>query len=118
DVCCTLEGTLPKTKNFMVFGNDTGIRVNYSIMSSESPAFSYRQYNSYIVKLCCDDDEDKSTGVLIVNIKKPNKTKTYEPPDWFMMSIAISCGPIFLMAFMACFVLIGTMFIPGEVKKR
>uniref|UniRef100_A0A8W8KLL6 Uncharacterized protein n=1 Tax=Magallana gigas TaxID=29159 RepID=A0A8W8KLL6_MAGGI len=79
-VCCSLESTLPKTNNFVVFGNDTGIRVNYSIMASDAPAFSYRQYNSYIVKLCCDDDEDKSTGVLIVNIKKPNKTTTYEPP--------------------------------------
>lgn len=83
-VCCSLESTLPKTNNFVVFGNDTGFRVNYSIMASDAPAFSYRQYNSYIVKLCCDDDEDKSTGVLIVNIKKPNKTTTYEPPGEFV----------------------------------
>nr|XP_034303094.1 collagen alpha-3(VI) chain-like [Crassostrea gigas] len=110
-VCCSLESTLPKTNNFVVFGNDTGIRVNYSIMASDAPAFSYRQYNSYIVKLCCDDDEDKSTGVLIVNIKKPNKTTSYEPPHWFLLSVAVSCTPIFIMAASACLVLIHTMFV-------
>ena len=80
NVCCSLEGTAPKTNNFVVNGSGSGFRVLYSIMSSDKPAFSYRTYNSYIVKLCCDDNEDKSTGVIIVNIKKPNKTTIYEPP--------------------------------------
>ena len=80
NVCCSLEGTAPKTNNFVVNGSGSGFRVLYSIMSSDKPAFSYSTYNSYIVKLCCDDNEDKSTGVIIVNIKKPNKTTTYEPP--------------------------------------
>ncbi|XP_078326552.1 collagen alpha-3(VI) chain-like [Crassostrea virginica] len=111
NVCCSLEGTAPKTNNFVVNGSGSGFRVLYSIMSSDKPAFSYRTYNSYIVKLCCDDNEDKSTGVIIVNIKKPNKTTIYEPPEWFMLSIGLSCGPIFIMAAMACCVLIHTMFI-------
>ena len=31
--------------------------------------------------------------------------------EWFMLSIGLSCGPIFIMAAMACCVLIHTMFI-------
>ena len=34
--------------------------------------------------------------------------------EWFMLSIGLSCGPIFIMAAMACCVLIHTMFILNQ----
>ncbi|XP_048773613.2 collagen alpha-3(VI) chain-like [Ostrea edulis] len=110
DVCCTLESVSPQTLNFNLTGSGSGSRAIYSIVSGSKPAFSYKDFNSYIVKVCCDDTEDKSTGVLIVNIKKPDKATTYEPPGWFALSVGVSCIPIFLMAIMSCVVLIQTLF--------
>jgi hypothetical protein len=80
DVCCTLEGVSPQTLNFNISGTGSGHQAVYSIITSSKPAFSYKDFNSYIVRVCCDDMEDKSTGVLIVSIKKPVKGTTYEPP--------------------------------------
>ncbi|XP_062596001.1 uncharacterized protein LOC134257392 [Saccostrea cucullata] len=115
EVCCLLETVLPSSTNFNVTGNSTAgsSRGIFSILTTENPAFSYKDINSYIVKLCCDDSADKTTGILLVNVKKPVKEAGYEPPNWFMLSVAMSCIPVFVMGFCACFVLIHTMFVVG-----
>ncbi|XP_062576989.1 uncharacterized protein LOC134238889 [Saccostrea cucullata] len=115
EVCCLLESVSPPSLNFNVTGNSTAgaFRGVFSILTSANPAFSYKDINSYMVKLCCDDSADKTTGILLVNVKKPVKGSGYTPPDWFILSVGISCIPVFIMGFMACLVLIHSMFVIG-----
>ncbi|XP_062612581.1 uncharacterized protein LOC134274328, partial [Saccostrea cucullata] len=82
EVCCLLESVSPPSLNFNVTGNSTAgaFRGVFSILTSANPAFSYKDVNSYMVKLCCDDSADKTTGILLVNVKKPVKGSGYTPP--------------------------------------
>ena len=54
--------------------------------AGEKAYFSYKSINSYIVRLCCEDDEYRTSGFLQVKIKKPEKFETIELPGKILLS--------------------------------
>ena len=82
DICCTLERVSPQTENFIITVTNTSFRV----AAGEKAYFSYKSINSYIVRLCCEDDEYRTSGFLQVKIKKPEKFETIELPGIILVS--------------------------------
>ena len=69
DICCTLERVSPQTENFII----TVSNGSFWVSTGPKAVFSYKSINSYIVRLCCEDDEWRTSGFLQVKILKPEK---------------------------------------------
>ena len=76
DICCTLERVQPQTENFIITITNT----TFFVSTGAKAAFSYRSINSYMVRLCCEDDEWRTTGLLQVKIKKPENENSDDFP--------------------------------------
>nr|XP_022327430.1 uncharacterized protein LOC111126817 [Crassostrea virginica] len=108
-VCCTLSDTHPQTFNFNITNDPPGSST-YQFITTRTARFSYEDFNSYLVYMCCDDTRNRAQGILMVNIKKPVKTLPYTPPKWFFTSIIAAMVPITVISFTGCSLLCYTMF--------
>ena len=75
-VCCTLENVRPQTHNFELRHNGT----HYVLFTHKNPAFAYKDINSYILSVCCEDGFGTVKGLLQINIKEVREHVNYKPP--------------------------------------
>ncbi|XP_061178426.1 uncharacterized protein LOC133187071 [Saccostrea echinata] len=106
-VCCTLESVRPQTLNFEIkLINGT----EFVIFTYEKPIFAYRDVNSYMLSVCCEDGFGTVKGVLKIDITEVKEKEFYTPPTWFYTSVIASLLPISTMYMISCFLMNYTMF--------
>ncbi|XP_055998079.1 uncharacterized protein LOC125648025 isoform X2 [Ostrea edulis] len=106
-VCCTLESVRPQTSNFELnLMNGTEFR----IFTYEKPIFAFRDVNSYMLTVCCEDGFGTVKGILKIDITEVKEKELYTPPSWFYTSLIASLLPISIMFILSCWLLCFTMF--------
>ncbi|XP_062613824.1 uncharacterized protein LOC134275572 [Saccostrea cucullata] len=107
-VCCTLESVRPQTANFEIkLINGT----QFILFTQEKPIFAYRDVNSYMLTVCCEDGYGTVKGILKIDVLEVKENEIYTPPSWFMTSIIASLLPITVMFVCACVLLIESFFL-------
>ncbi|KAK3087358.1 hypothetical protein FSP39_005018 [Pinctada imbricata] len=75
-ICCTIERVMPQTLNFqLVLKNGV-----LSVAIGPKPYFVYKDINSYLVRICCQDEEFGAYGVLQVTVDGPEESTTVAAP--------------------------------------
>ncbi|XP_061178427.1 uncharacterized protein LOC133187072 [Saccostrea echinata] len=107
-VCCTLESVRPQTANFEIkLINGT----QFLLFTQEKPIFAYRDVNSYMLTVCCEDGYGTVKGILKIDVLEVKENEIYTPPSWFITSIIASLLPITVMFVCACVLLIESFFL-------
>jgi hypothetical protein len=76
-VCCTLESVRPQTSNFelnLINGTE------FKIFTYEKPIFAFREVNSYMLTVCCEDGFGTVKGILKIDITEVKEKEYYTPP--------------------------------------
>ncbi|XP_055998078.1 uncharacterized protein LOC125648022 isoform X2 [Ostrea edulis] len=110
-VCCTLESVRPQTLNFEIkLINST----KFLLYTYEKPIFAFKDVNSYMLTVCCEDGFGTVKGILKIDVTEVKEKETYEPPSWFFTSVIASLVPIAIMFLFACCLLCFSFFLSQD----
>jgi hypothetical protein len=76
-VCCTLESVRPQTLNFEIkLINGT----KFLLYTYEKPIFAFKDVNSYMLTVCCEDGFGTVKGLLKIDVTEVKEEEFYVPP--------------------------------------